>query len=133
MILKLLITVFATVILLIYMGTFRHMAGVATDPVVDLEVVRNASPIVHSILALILLIAATVLGVYKPVGLTPYGAARTRDAQRQAVASANLTSSSRAIDARTPAPWTYLFGIIAIGIVLLFVLLHVLRGVLPGH
>ena len=94
---------------------------------------RTASPIVQSILALILLIAATVLGVYKPFGMTPYGAARTRGAQRQAVTSATLTSSFRVIDARTPAPWTYLFGIIAIGIVLLFVLLNVLRGVLPGH
>lgn len=43
-VLKLLITAFATVILLIYMGTFRQMAGVAADPVVNLEVVRNASP-----------------------------------------------------------------------------------------
>jgi hypothetical protein len=57
-VLKLGITVFAAVILLIYMGTFRQMAGVAADPVVDLEVVRNASPIVHAILALVLLVAA---------------------------------------------------------------------------
>jgi hypothetical protein len=67
-VLKLGITVFATVILLIYTGTFREMAGVAADPVVDLAVVRNASPILHAILALILLLAATVLGVYKPLG-----------------------------------------------------------------
>jgi hypothetical protein len=48
-VLKLGITVFATVILLIYIGTFRQMAGVAADPVVDLAMVRNASPIVHAI------------------------------------------------------------------------------------
>jgi hypothetical protein len=70
---KLLITVFSTVILLIYMGTFRQMAGVAADPLVDLADVRNASPMVHAILALILLLVATVLGVYKPSGMTPYG------------------------------------------------------------
>ena len=52
-VLKLGMTVFATVILLIYMGTFRQMAGVAADPVMDLAVIRNASPIVHAILALI--------------------------------------------------------------------------------
>jgi sorbitol-specific phosphotransferase system component IIBC len=69
------------VVLLIYMGTFRQMAGVAADSVVNLEVVRNASPIVHSILALILLIVATVLRVYKPFGMTPFGA-RTADVQR---------------------------------------------------
>ena len=42
----------------------------------DLTVVRNASPIVHAILALILLLAATVLGVYKPFGMTDYGKRR---------------------------------------------------------
>ena len=128
-VLKLLITVLATVMLLIYMGTFRQMAGIAADPVVDLDAVRNASPIVHSVLALILLIAATVLGVYKPFGMTPYGA-RTRDAQRQAVFSATLTSPARAINNGIPARWTYLLALIAIGIVLLFVYLHFMGNAL---
>ena len=121
---KLVITAFSTVILLIYMGTFRQMAGIAADPAVDLEVVRNASPIVHSILAHILLIAATVLGVYKPLGMTPYGA-RKHGAQRQAADLAILPSgSASAPDTATAAQWTYLFAIIAVGFVLLFVLLH---------
>jgi hypothetical protein len=124
-VLKLLITVFATVILLIYMGTFRQMAGVAADPVVDLAVVRNASPIVHAILALILLLAATVLGIYKPLGMTAYGK-RKQDEQRPAVPSATLGRSGTApsIDAASAVRLTYVFGIIAIGMVLLFVLLH---------
>jgi hypothetical protein len=80
---KLLITIFATVILLIYMGTFRLMAGVAADPSVDLGVVRNASPVVHATLALLVLLVATVLAVYKPRGMTPYGWRKHR-AQRTA-------------------------------------------------
>ena len=123
---KLLITVVATVILLIYMGTFRQMAGVAADPVVDLEVVRNASPIVHSILALILLITATLLGVYKPFGMTSHGI-RRHEPGRHAVSSDTLSSPGSASDAGGSATRTYLFGIIAIGIVLLFVLLHLLQ------
>src|ERR687891_2208066 len=71
--LKLVITAFSTVILLIYMSTFRQLAGVAADPVVELGLVRNPSPLVHAILALVLLIAATVLAIYKPFGMTPYG------------------------------------------------------------
>src|ERR687891_1858851 len=71
--LKLVITAFSTVILMIYMGTFREMAGVAADPVVELGLVRNPSPLVHAILALVLLLAATVLAIYKPFGMTPYG------------------------------------------------------------
>jgi hypothetical protein len=124
-VLKLLITAFATVILLIYMETFGQMAGVAADPVVDLAVVRNASPIVHAILALILLLAATVLGVYKPFGMTAYGRHR-HDEQRQGITSATLArpANAPAVDDRGPARWAYLFGIIALSIVLLFVLLH---------
>lgn len=131
-VLKLLITVFATVILLIYMGTFRQMVGVAADPVIDLEAVRNASPILHSVLALILLIAATVLGVYKPFGMTSYGT-RKYLVQRQAVPPAAFPSPASAVAPDSPVRWTYLFGLIALGIVLLFVLLHLLRSALPGH
>jgi hypothetical protein len=83
---KLLITLFATVVLLIYMETFRLMARVAADPSVDLVLVRNASPVLHATLALVVLLVATILAVYKPRGLTPYGwrkqqAARARSEQ----------------------------------------------------
>jgi hypothetical protein len=70
---KLLITVFATSVLLIYMGTFRLMADAAADPTADLSIVRNPSPVLHSVLALLVLLVATVLAVYKPRGITPYG------------------------------------------------------------
>ena len=59
---KLVINVVATAILTSYMGTFRHMAGVAADPSADLSAVRNSSPVLHSILALSVLLVATVLG-----------------------------------------------------------------------
>ena len=65
---KLTITAFSTVVLLIYMGTFRQMTAVAADPVVELGLVRNPSPLVHAVLALVLLVTATVLAVYKPFG-----------------------------------------------------------------
>lgn len=70
---KLLITVFATIVLLIYMETFSVMATVAADPSADLGMVRNASPMLHAVLALLLLLVATVLAVYKPRGTTRYG------------------------------------------------------------
>jgi hypothetical protein len=70
---KLLINMFATITLLIYTETFRVMATVAADPAADVSVVRNASPLVHAALALLLLLVATVLAVYKPRGVTPYG------------------------------------------------------------
>jgi uncharacterized membrane protein len=70
---KLFINVFATLILLSYMETFRIMAEVAAEPSADLNRVRNASPIVHATLALLVLLVATTLSVYKPQGMTPYG------------------------------------------------------------
>jgi uncharacterized membrane protein len=76
---KLAITVFATIILLIYMGTFRYMAGVAADPSADLRIVRNPSPTVHAVLALLVLLVAAVLAVYKPQAMTPYGRRKQRD------------------------------------------------------
>ena len=99
-VLKLLITAFSTVILLIYMDTFREMAKVAADPVIELGLVRNPSPAVHAILALILLMTATVLGVYKPFGTIPPTNRRT-----------------------------YLAGVIAVAIILLFSLLHLIGPV----
>ena len=72
--LKLVITAVSTAMLLVYMETFRRMADIAADPVVELGLVRNPSPLVHAVLALVLLVAATVLAIYKPFGMTRYGA-----------------------------------------------------------
>jgi len=55
------------------METFSVMAGVAVDPSADLALVRNASPMLHAALALLVLLVATVLAVYKPRGMTRYG------------------------------------------------------------
>jgi uncharacterized membrane protein len=79
---KLLITVFATVILLMYMQTFRFMARMAADPSADLGLVRNPSPVIHAVLALVLLLVAAVLAVYKPRGMTRYGWRKQRVAPR---------------------------------------------------
>ncbi len=79
---KLLITVFATIVLLIYMQTFRFMAGVAADPSADLGVVRNASPALHAALGLLVLLVATVLAVYKPRGMTRYGRRKQQEERR---------------------------------------------------
>lgn len=70
---KLLITVLATAVLLVYLRTFAAMADVAADPAAGLGEIRNASPLLHAVLALVLLLGATVLGVVKPRGLTRFG------------------------------------------------------------
>jgi uncharacterized membrane protein len=79
---KLLITVFATIILMIYMETFRVMARIAADPSADLAIVRNPSPRLHAVLALVVLLVATLLAIYKPRGVTPYGWRKQREQRR---------------------------------------------------
>ena len=132
-VLKLGITVFATVILLIYMGTFRQMAGVAADPVVDLAIVRNASPIVHAVLALVLLVAATVLGVYKPFGMTACGERRLEQERRPVSALIPASAgTARALDTGSTPAWIYVIGAVALALALLVVILH-LTGASPTH
>jgi hypothetical protein len=63
----------ATAVLLTCMETFALMARVAADPSADLDHVRNPSPALHAAVALLLLVVATVLAVYKPRGMTRYG------------------------------------------------------------
>lgn len=86
---KLLITVLATAVLLLYLRTFGAMADVAADPAAGLGEIRNPSPLVHAMLALVLLVAATVLGVVKPRGLTRFGHRRAvrRPDRSEAVAA----------------------------------------------
>jgi hypothetical protein len=103
-VLKLAITAFSTVVLLIYMGTFREMAGVAADPIVELALVRNPSPVVHAVLALILLLIATALAVYKPFGMTPYGQRLAAAAPRSAAVASHLRArrDGGAMESRLP-------------------------------
>jgi hypothetical protein len=73
---KLLINIFATSVLLLYMqtlGSLQDAAAETTLPGGDLDTLRSPSAVLHAGAALVLLIVATTLAVYKPRGLTPYG------------------------------------------------------------
>lgn len=131
--LKLLITIFATAVLLIYMGTFREMAGVAADPTMRLALVRNPSPTVHAILALGLLLVATVLAVYKPLGMTAYGMRKQLE-QRQALRPTAWRSPTSGLAAAASTPrLLYPLVIFALAAVVLFIILHLTGGGLPAH
>lgn len=78
---KLLMNLFATTVLLLYMQTLGHFASIARDIAVlddGLATLRNPSPVLHSSAALVLLLVATVLSVYKPKGVTGYGRRKLR-------------------------------------------------------
>lgn len=76
---KLLINVVASVILLAYLQTFAALADSARRDI-PLEELRAPSPVLHAAVATALLLAATVLSIYKPPGRTRYGWRKTQQA-----------------------------------------------------
>lgn len=93
---KLVMNLFATGVLLLYTRTLDALAAMArTAPAGDLDRLRDPSPVVHSGAAIVLLVVALVLSIYKPRGVTGYGRRKQgkphtsagRRAQRAAVAS----------------------------------------------
>jgi MFS family permease len=76
-----LLTVLATIVLLVETRTISHLAAVAVDPTTtddDLRALGNTLP--HSVGGLIVLLVVFVLNVYKPRGMTRYGQRRQREA-----------------------------------------------------
>ena len=79
---KLLINVFATIILLLYMQTLDSLADMAAATSGEhLGALRSPSPLLHAAVALALLLIATTLAVYKPPGMTRYGRRRRPTAE----------------------------------------------------
>lgn len=70
---KLVITVFATAVLLTYTQTVGFYADLAAAPGTTLGELRAVTFVLHSTVALALLLGATVLAVYKPRGRTRHG------------------------------------------------------------
>ncbi len=76
---KLFLNVFATVILLLYTQTVGYLAGVAASPTwapADVALLQSPTAVLHACGALVLLLVAATLAVFKPQGLTRYGARR---------------------------------------------------------
>ncbi len=83
---KLGITIFATIVLLLYLRTLEFLAEVARDPALagrSMEALRAPSVVLHASAALVLLTVATVLAIYKPGGMTAYGQRKDRSENRE--------------------------------------------------
>jgi hypothetical protein len=122
---KLLLTVVATILLLVHTQPIDRVAAVAAETTLstgDLRQVR-IQLVADAAAALLVLLVATTLSVYKPWGMTPYGLRKQND----------VAAAWRRTSTPQPAPWGryVLFGII--GLVLLALLLHLVGGVMHGH
>jgi hypothetical protein len=122
---KLLINILATILLLVHMRPVTYLAGVAAETTLSSADLRGLriQLVADAGAALLALLVATTLSVYKPQGMTPYGR-RKQHEQRMAPDGGSTTGTPR---------WAYVFGLIAIVLVLLFVILHLTGGGLRGH
>jgi len=91
--LKLVITILATVVLLIHTQPIDLLAGVAAKTaVLGAHLQSQQLMVVASSVALVVLIVLTALSVYKPRGMTPYGQ-RKQDEQQKDVTAVDATTN----------------------------------------
>lgn len=134
---KLLITVFASILLLVHMQPIGRMAGeaaVATLSSADFHSLR-VQLVADAAAALVALLVTTALSVYKPQGMTPYGRRRQLVAEMPShpsepglIRGTELTLGPQP-GARKPR-WVYAFAIVLIVLVHVIVIQHVTSG---GH
>jgi hypothetical protein len=83
--LNLLMNLVASIVVLLYMQTLSYLGGIAAQTTLssgDLAELRNPSPVLHAAGALLLLLVATTLAVYKPRGMTRYGQRKQHERRR---------------------------------------------------
>lgn len=120
---KLALTVIATLILLAHTQPIGQVATLASQTMLasgDLRQLR-IQLIADAGAALMALLVATTLSVYKPWGMTAYG-------RRDEVAASRLNAQSAT---RTSWTWFWLVGLIAV--VAVFAYLHLTGGGMHGH
>ncbi len=124
---KLLLTAFATTVLLVKMELISYAASLAAEIILPRADLRAAGIelAVHAAGGLLVLLVATVFSVYKPQGLTPYG----RIGQGEQRAPSQPFGGSITITLRR----THMYGIVAVVLVLHFAILHLTGRGLGGH
>lgn len=119
----LVLTVFATTILVLHMPSVSALADVARDADAAGLGRRLGGDFLHAGGGLIVLLVITILNVYKPRGMTPYG---WRQQRQQGAPGMGHE--------REPTPgWVKIFGLLALVMVLLFVILLFVGGRPGGH
>ena len=81
---SLVLTIFATLVLLVETRVIRSLADMAADPTTSSDVLRAMpSTLVHSVGGTVVLLVVLVLNVYKPQGMTGYGWRKQQKEQAQ--------------------------------------------------
>ena len=120
---KFLITVISALILFGFTQTLSSLGDLAADATLSMSELRNLnqSPALHSGGGLLAILMTTILAVYKPWGMTRYG----RRERHTGVGPDSGSSIS--------TPWGLYLLLGTIGLVLLFLVLHLIGGDPRGH
>ncbi len=133
---KLLITIFASIVLLLHMQPIGRIAGVAAETTLSSAILGGLriQLVADAGAALLVLLVATTLSVYKPRGMTPYGRRKQHEHLDSNGDTGDDTSvgPGRGLTTSTPR-WVYVLGSIVIVLVLMFVIKHLTGGGLGGH
>lgn len=92
---KLLIAVVGTAFLLLHMQPTSYVANAAANDTLSSSELRGVriQLLVDSVAAVVVLVAATVLSIYKPRGLTPYGWRKERENHSVALSATGARST----------------------------------------
>ncbi|WP_258060912.1 DUF2269 domain-containing protein [Arthrobacter sp. 4R501] len=80
---KLVLTLVATVVLVVYTQTIQTVAGMVRDPA--MSGMDLPSALLHTGGGLVVLLLTTILAIYKPHGMTRYGRRKQLERRRQTV------------------------------------------------
>jgi hypothetical protein len=103
------LTVLCTIVLVLHMPTVSSMSSMA-QTAEGAELRALGGDLFHPGVGLLLLLAITVLNVYKPAGLTPYGWRKQREERRSlqptpAISGPGRRASAVLAHARQPSPF----------------------------
>ncbi len=92
---SLLLTTFAAAVLLAEMRTISYLADTAADPKTSSDALRAlTSTLVHSVGGAVVLLVILVLNIYKPRGMTRYGARKQRELRTATSGRSSVSGSS---------------------------------------
>ena len=121
---KLILTVFATVVLLQHMREVSRVAFLAgKSETLPAAVLRPE--LIHSVGGLLVLLAAMALSMFRPWGMTPYGQKRAAQSDLEARPINQRASAHAPIGAAMKRNWRRIVGYHAIALLVLFVIAHV--------
>lgn len=129
---KFALTIFATAILLLHMRDVSRVARMAKETTLTSADFRPE--LIHAAGGLLVVLAATMLSVFKPWGMTPYGRRQTlqtdfaSSSEQPSYAGAGVSFHGQRIS------WARIIGYHAVALVLLFALIfHLTNGGLHHH